>query len=489
MISTQSTAQTTLGEYGQEHVLQFWDALDNGERESLLAQLAEVHFPTMQRLINEWVLHEPAAESFQRITTVDVTLPVEEERPDARDALDAGETALRAGRVACVMVAGGQGTRLGFDGPKGAYPIGPLTGKSLFAYHAEKVRNLQNRYACAIPWYIMVSHSNAAATEAFFKQHDYFGLSSANIRFFQQKMVPCVDEKGKFMLEAPGRLAMNPNGHGGCILALVDEGIISDTRERGIDTLSYFQVDNWALKPADPYFIGYHVLRGSEMSSKVHRKRNVRESVGVHCICDGEYRVIEYSELDFYPQLLETDAEGKPVHFAGNPAIHILATEFVNRVYHAFESFPWHRAHKKIPFLNTSEELVKPDKPNGYKFETFIFDALRLARTPCVALEIHEAGEYTPIKQFDGDNSVVSARRSMRNYWASWFDAAGWITPRNVAGDVTIQIEISPVFAFTKKEFVEKSRGRSWDTSGDLAIEADGSCSDCRASGGDNSAR
>lgn len=468
------TLRETLAAHGQDHVLRYWDDLDGPRREHLVAQLADINLDQMDRLIEKWVKNDPPPETFNAITPVPVVPPVDPSRPDAQAAWEAGEEALRAGRIGLVVVAGGQGTRLGYDGPKGAYPIGPLTGWTLFGYHAAKIRGLQRRYNITLPWYIMVSDTNRAATEAFFAEHDFLGLDPAAVRFFQQKMVPCVDANGKFMLDSEGSLAMNPNGHGGSLLALVDEGIVADCKARGIDTLSYFQVDNWAVKVADPYFLGYHLLGNSEFSSKVHRKQEVRESVGVHCVCDGVTHVIEYSELDLYPQLLETDAEGKPVHFAGNPAIHALDIGFVERVYKDFEQFPWHRAHKKIPHLNEQGERVEPDAPNGYKFETFIFDALQLTNRQPVALEILAPGEYTPIKQPEGANSVAAARASMTAYWSKWLEAAGMSIARDADGAPQHPVEISPAFALDQHGFTTKTQGWSWPAPSPISIDEDG---------------
>lgn len=467
-------ARRTLEEHGQEHALRFWDRLNAKERRALLAQISAVDFRLLGRLIKTWVVHEPPPETFRRIDPIPVIPKAAPDNPAAREALDAGEEALRAGRVGLLLVAGGQGTRLGFDGPKGAYPIGPITGKSLFAYHAEKIRNLQRRYGCVLPWYIMVSDANAEATRLFFEKNEWFGLQPGDVFFFRQRMVPCVDEQGKLLLETPSRLAANPNGHGGTIPAAVESGVIADARARGVDTLSYFQVDNWAVKVADPVFVGCHVARNAEMSSKVHRKNHPREPVGVHCLCDGVYRVIEYTVLDLYPQLLETDADGNVVHYAGNPAMHILDTGFIDRIYGAYDDFPWWRAHKKIPFVDDSGEAVKPERPNGYKFETFIFDALRFVKHAPVALEIQRLGEYTPIKSFEGDNSVVAARKSMRTLWAGWLEAAGHPVPWTTGGEVETDIEISPDFAIDAEEFARKAAGLSWDTSKPLAIGPSG---------------
>lgn len=470
-------ARALLDQHGQGHLLKFYESLDVDRQRALLAQIEQIDFRLMARLIDKWVLQEPAAEKFSRIDPVPL-IPKMSANPRAAEFIRAGEEALRQNRVGLCLVAGGQGTRLGFPGPKGAYPIGPVTSKTLFEFHAEKIHNLRARYGCSLPWYIMTCESNCEETREFFAKNNHFGLDPSDILFFNQRMVPCVDMQGKLMLAAPDTLACNPNGHGGCIPALVENRVLDDARNRGIDMFSFFQVDNWAVKVADPYFIGIHAIHNAEMSSKNHRKNNLREAVGVHCLCDGVYHVIEYSELDIYPQLLETTPDGLPVHAAGNPAIHILSVEFVQRVYNDYENFPWHRAHKTIPYLNQNGTLVEPDKPNGYKFETFIFDALRFIRHEPIAVEIDRPGEYTPIKQYEGDNSVAAAWKCMAEYWADWLEAAGCAIPRDSDGKVAIKIEISPQFALTKEEFLQKARsrdaGKTWPATQNLAIGPNG---------------
>ena len=476
MTSAQETRLRELtAAYGQEHVFRFWDRLSSEERQYLLDSLEQVDFPLMDRLVKTWVLTEPPEEHFKEIVPVPVIPVAHPEDPGAIAAREAGEQALRDGRVAVFVVAGGQGTRLGFDGPKGSYPIGPITGHSLFQYHAAKLQKLQERYGAVIPWYVMVSDANGPATREFFEENCYWGLDPANILFFAQRMVPCVDPQGKLILETPCTLAMSPNGHGGCIQALVDGGALDDAEGRGVDIISYYQVDNWAVKVADPYFIGYHCLRNAVMSSKCHRRNDLREAVGVHCLCDGDYRVIEYSELDLYPQLLQADDQGEPVFYAGNPAIHLLSTAFVRELYGRFDAFPWHKAFKKIPCVADGGATETPDKPNGYKFETFVFDALRFTPHPPVALEIVRSGEYTPTKQFDGVNSVVAARESMTEYWAPWFEAAGYAVPRDENGACTVSLEVSPAFALSQEEFVRKVQGKDLSLESGIAIYADGS--------------
>lgn len=462
-------AARKLDEFDQGHVLGFWEESSAKDRARLLGQLGQIDFPLISRLTKEWVLGTPPSHRAADINPVEVIPPVVPDRSDAINARDAGEAALRAGRVGLVLVAGGQGTRLGFDGPKGTFPIGPVSGRTLFEFHADKIRNLQRRYGRTLPWYIMVGETNEEATREYFREKDFFGLDENDVRFFRQRMMPCVDEDGKFLLESKASLAMNPNGHGGAIPALVENGILKDAQDRGIDTLSYFQVDNWAGKLADPYFIGYHLLRNGEMSSKVKRKITARESSGVFCRCDGKARVIEYTELDIYPQLLESDAEGNLLHFAANAAIHVIDVGFIERVYARFSEFPWHCSHKKIAYVEEGGTLVSPDEPNGYKFETFIFDALVYAENEAVMLEIQPEGEFTPTKQMSGPGSVEESRKAMARYWGGWLKAAGCTTPLE-----GIEIEISPDFAFSEEEFIERAKDLAWPESGPIVIGPDG---------------
>ncbi len=456
---------------GQEHILNHWDSLDESDQQAFSTQLSAIDFNQVDRLINTWILNEHSGEYFDSITPANVLAPVVDtwESDSAQAAKQAGEDALRAGRVGLVLVAGGQGTRLGYHGPKGAFPIGPVSGRSLFAFHAEKIHGIQRRYGCVLPWYIMVGESNEVATKEFFAEQNFFGLNPDDVVFFKQRMMPCVDEQGKYILNSPSSLAMNPNGHGGCIPALIENGIMDDARKRGIDTFSYFQVDNWATRLADPYFIGYHILKNCELSSKVNRKESLRDPAGVFCTCDGKLRVIEYTELDIFPQLLDVDADGNMVHFASNAAIHVISLDFIQAVYDKYEQFPWHCSHKKIPYINEKGDLITPDGLNGYKFETFIFDALEYAEGENIVLEIPKAGETTPTKQMTGHGSVEEARNDMSRFWGAWVNAAG------CTRDLTnVVVEISPQFALDEEELVERTQGYEWPAEGPIAIGPEG---------------
>ena len=465
----EAALRNTLDQWGQGHVLRFWDELDAQARVSFAQQISEINFPLVEKLIDAWVLNEPAPSETGTIEPVKVVSPAEHGNLEADAAWEAGEEALRAGRVGLVLVAGGQGTRLGFNGPKGTYPIGPITGRTLFEYTADRILSAQRRYDCSLPWYIMVGETNEADTIAFFQKHAFFGLGEENVTFFKQSMMPCVTDAGKFLLESKGSLAMNPNGHGGSIPAMADSGILQDARNRGIDTLSYFQVDNWAAQITDPFFIGYHLQNDGELSSKAKRKLDPHEASGVFCLVNGRVQVIEYTELDIYPQLLDTDTKGELLHFAANAATHMISVDFVERVHAAFEQFPWHCSHKKVAHLDNEGSIVEPDTPNAYKFETFVFDALAYCQREALILEIPRLGEFAPAKQLTGPGGVDEAQASMAEYWRGWLEAAGCTTPLEGA-----QIEINPQFANTKEEFVANAARLTWPASGDIAIDADG---------------
>src|SRR6185503_1892057 len=237
-----------------------------------------------------------------------------------------GEEALRAGRVAAFTVAGGQGTRLGYDGPKGTFPVTPLKQKPLFQVFAEKIRAAGTRYGRPLHWFIMTSQANHEATEAFFAEHRHFGLEPGRVHFFRQGRMPAVNFEGKILLETKSSIALSPDGHGGSLRALDRSGSLDLMRREGIDTLSYFQVDNPLVRCIDPAFIGWHLVRSSEMSSKMVPKAYAEEKVGHFCTQHGKTVVIEYSDLPMAMQR-ETDAKGGLRYIAGSIAIHLLDRE------------------------------------------------------------------------------------------------------------------------------------------------------------------
>lgn len=356
-----------------------------------------------------------------------------------------GEKALRDGRVAAFLVAGGQGTRLGFDGPKGKFPVSPVKNKTLFQLHSEKILALSKKYDVIIPWYIMTSETNHQETVDFFVAHDYFGLNSKNVMFFRQEMIPALDPYGRLILDEKDHIFRNPNGHGGSLSALKKSGALDDMKSRGIDLIFYFQVDNVLVKICDPDFIGSHLQEQAEMSAKVVTKTDPGEKVGVLGRIDGKLGVIEYSDLA-EAEKTARNPDGTLKFRAGSIAIHILNVDFVELENEGGLKLPWHMAHKKVAHVDEEGNRVEPDEPNGYKFETFVFDALGDAKET-VFLEVKREEEFSPVKNAKGIASPETARRDMVNQFRRWLEQAGVQIPTDCNNAANGLIEISPLFA------------------------------------------
>ena len=455
-LSDTDAVRRRVADAGQDHVFRFWDDLSDDGRRRLLSQLAEVDFQQLQGLVETHVRHAtPLGVPADLKPAPFIALPSTDAERAERDRMrDRGRALLAAGKVAAFTVAGGQGTRLGYDGPKGAFPVGPVSGRPLFQVFAEGIRAARQAAGAAIPWYVMTSEANDEATRAFFADHNRFGLPEEDVRFFRQGMMPAVDFDGRLILQAPDRIARSPDGHGGSLLALARSGMLDDMADRGIEHISYFQVDNPLVPPVDPVFLGYHVARGSEMSNKMARKRDPGEKLGVFCRTAGRLRVIEYSDLPDH--LAEARGEdGRLRYEAGSIAIHALARTFVEGLAAgATFGLPFHRAEKKIPYCDDDGNTVTPEEPNGVKFEMFVFDALPMAENPTV-LEIDRSREFSPVKNADGEDSAATARRDMVRLAAERLEGAGIRVPRGEDGEPAVQVEVSPLAARTAEELRE----------------------------------
>jgi len=345
--------------------------------------------------------------------------------------------------VGVILVAGGQGTRLGYDGPKGTYRLAPLSGASLFEIHACKILALERRYGSPVPFYIMTSQANDAETRRFFERHGHFGLNPERVHCFSQGMLPAFWPDGRMVLEAPGRLSAAPDGHGGILAALARTGMLADMRRRGLATLFYFQVDNPMVDIADPAFIGLHLRRGAEMSIKVCAKRDPGEGLGVVVERGGRHAVVEYTELtDVQKHARRPD--GDLLFKYGSVAIHAFSLDFLERETSA--GLPLHQARKKVPYCGEDGVTVKPAAANACKFEKFIFDALPDAANPLV-LAFAREDEFAPVKNAEGSDSPATARTAMMEKAARWLAACGVAVPRTPDGRLAVAIEIDPAFA------------------------------------------
>ena len=464
----------------QGHALRWWDELDRAGRARLMEQLRQVDLDGLRALIADVRAGRINPAPAGRAELPDyVQLPGTADGKRARErARAAGERLLRAGKVAAVMVAGGQGTRLGFDAPKGTFPIGPVSDRSLFQIHAERIIAARRRYGGALPWYIMTSDATDRPTQEYFEQRDWFGLPREEVRFFRQRMMPALDRNFRLVLVAKDRILLSPNGHGGALLALAESGMLDDMERRGIEEISYFQVDNGLAPAADPVFLGRHSLALAEMSSKALWKREPEEPIGAFVRVGGvaggarppapRLVVREYSDLT-REQMRERTAGGQLLYGLGSIALHALRVDFVRRETQSGFKLPFHLAEKSSPYLDESGALVLSAEKNVYKFETFIFDALRDARRTIV-LEVRREEEFSPLKNAVGKDSPETCRRDMSALYASWLEGAGVRVPRDERGAPKHPIEISPLFALDAAELAGKLP-RDLDLAGPVLLQ------------------
>jgi len=442
---------------GQGQVFKFHAELSAESQAHLLEQAAEIDLEEIARLKRELIDAPDGA----GVDLSDLEPAPYEARPEHggdaaawQEAHALGSEALRAGRVAVFTVAGGQGTRLGFDGPKGTFPITPVRQATLFQVFAEKVMAAGKRFETTIPWLIMTSHQNHEATVSFFEKNGFFGLDVGQVRFFRQGRMPAVDPDGKIMLSGKDTIAMSPDGHGGSLRALDRSGALDQLATEGVDIISYIQVDNPLVRCIDPAFIGWHIRTKSEMSSKMVPKAYAGEKVGHFCQQRGRAVVVEYSDLPAAIQE-EVDAEtGQLRYIAGSVAIHVLDREFARRLAKGGEGveMPFHLARKKIPTVTDTGEPVKPTEPNGIKFEMFVFDALPFAENP-VVIEAPRADDFSPVKNAEGVDSPETCRADLLRQYARWANAHGAGLEVDETGLPALTFEVAPTFGYDEESF------------------------------------
>ncbi|HKP95400.1 MAG TPA: UDPGP type 1 family protein [Fibrobacteria bacterium] len=433
-------ARQAAARHGQTHLFRFYDGLDPVGRDALVDQILSVDFDQIARLHADLVKNQGASAPPERIEPL---------RTKAWEAFSLGERAalanqgmraLREGKVAAFLVAGGQGTRLGHDGPKGAFDIGLPSRKSLFQLQAERILRLSRQAGKTIPWYIMTSGENHAETTGFFKDRRFFGLSERDVFFFKQGEMPVVDAEGKILLAAKGRLSMGPNGNGGCFPALAKSGALADMKRRGIEHVFFYSVDNALVRVCDPHFVGFAMHEGMPAASKAVVKARPEEKVGVLCLRDGKPSVIEYSEMT-EEMIHSKTADGRYLYDSANVAMHLFTRAFLEA--YAGASLPFHPAHKKIAYVAPSGETITPAAPNAYKFELFMFDLFPMAGS-MAGLLVRREEEFAPVKNKDGVDSPASARALLLELHHKWAVAAG-VGEEELKGKL---VEISPLASY-----------------------------------------
>jgi UDP-N-acetylglucosamine/UDP-N-acetylgalactosamine diphosphorylase len=424
--------QGKLKPIGQEHLIQFWDQLSPDQRQQLARQIDELDVECFRELQAEYRQRQAAggtekshwAELAKRAQSPPAMRlngsGVAFSREQARAK---GAELLRAGKVGMILVAGGLGTRLGFDQPKGLFPLGPLSQRTLFQILLEQLQAVGRRYGVRIPLFVMTSPATDEVTRQFLTNNRWFGIPPDDARIFCQATMWAVDDRfERILLESPGSLFLGPDGHGGMLAALAKSGCLADMRGRGLTQIFYGQIDNPLLQVCDELFLGSHVLSGSEMTTQVVQKREPLERVGNVAQIDGKVQVIEYSDL---PEEIarQTNPDGSLKLWAGNLAVHAAGVAFLARTAAQKNALPFHLARKKVPYVAPDGQLVEPEKPNAIRFERFIFDLLPLAQRALV-VEADPAEAFAPVKNSDDEPTdnprlaraamMAQARRELR---------------------------------------------------------------------------
>ena len=394
-----------LTRYGQEHLLAHYDELSDNEKESLIGQIEKIDFSVLE------CLDKDKRASAQRGTFAPLgAVTVDDIEKNSDEYRRIGSDVIRNGKAAAVLLAGGQGTRLGFDKPKGMFNVGISRELYIFQCLINNLMKVVKETGAWVQLYIMTSEKNHEDTTNFFKEKDYFGYDPEHISFFVQDMAPSVDYSGKIYMEGPGKISSSPNGNGGWFSSMVRAGLLEDIKAKGIEWLNVFAVDNVLQQIADPLFIGAVVKSGSQSGGKVVSKADPNERVGVLCTEDGMPSIVEYYEMTSEMINLRDD-KGELAYKYGVILNYLFSTEKLEQI--MSQKMPVHVVEKKIPYMDENGNFISPDKPNGYKFETLVLDMVHM-QDSCLPYEVVRSKEFAPIKNPTGVDSVESARELLK---------------------------------------------------------------------------
>lgn len=398
-------AEKILSKYGQEHILDYYGKLSEDEKNKLLSQIEKIDFTVLDRL-KEHTEGSGARGSFEPLGALTAGEIAARKEEFTKIGLDA----IKNGRAAAVLLAGGQGTRLGFDKPKGMFNIGLTRELYIFRCLINNLMEVVNAAGVWIPLYILTSEKNNKDTVSFFEEKNYFGYNPEYIRFFVQDMSPSTDFRGKIYMESKSCISMSPNGNGGWFSSMVRAGLLREIKSRGVQWLNVFAVDNVLQRIADPSFIGAVIQSGCEAGAKVVSKADPDEKVGVLCLEDNRPSIVEYYEMT-EEMRTRRDSGGRLAYNYGVILNYLFSVEKLERI--VDERLPVHIVEKKIPYMNEKGEYIKPDKPNGYKFETLVLDMINMHES-CLSYEVERNREFAPVKNPVGVDSVDSARALLR---------------------------------------------------------------------------
>ncbi len=401
-----------LKKYGQEHLLNHYETLDEEHQKELLDQIEKIDFDLVKRLYEDTKKESKYGQD--KITPIEY-LDKYKLYDDYKHYENIGKKAIKEGKLAAVTMAGGQGTRLGHNGPKGTYDIGLESHKSLFELLCDGLKEEGKKYDVTIPWFIMTSRENNKATIEFFEKHKYFGYQKdRNIFFFIQGELPMIDTEGKILIGEDGLIKQAADGHGGIYESLVKSGMTAKMKQMGIEWVFIGGVDNCLVKMVDPVLMGIAIDKGVTVACKSVVKANPQEKVGVFCKRNGKPNVIEYSEIT--EEMAEArDAEGELLYGESHILCNLFSVSAIERM--GAEPLPYHVAYKKASYMDRDGKLIVPDSPNAYKFEAFLFDAFGEVDEMAV-LRVKREEEFAPVKNADtvGVDCPKTARQLYKKF-------------------------------------------------------------------------
>lgn len=403
--------KTKVEKYNQKQVLANYEKSDEDVKQELAEQIERIDFEKVNNLYDS----TKEEISFENDVIEPITY-IEKDKLNNEELekyLILGEDAIKAGKYSVVTMAGGQGTRLGHSGPKGTFDIGLDSHKSIFEILADNIKEESEKYNVMIPWYIMTSKENNAQTEEFFKENNYFGYNKDYIRFFEQGKLPMCDENGKILLNEKGIIKEASDGHGGIFQSMRVGNITSDMKEKGVEWAFIGPVDNVLVKMVDPVLLGIMIDKKVQAGGKSVVKANPSEKVGVFCKRNGKPGVVEYTEIS--KEMAErVDNNGELVFGESHINCNLFSVNAIEEV--ANKNLPYHIAHKKASYLDENGNLVVPEKPNAYKFESFIFDAFDMLDDMAI-LRVKREEEFAPVKNAEGTDSPETARELYKKFY------------------------------------------------------------------------
>ena len=404
-------AKDKLKKYNQEHLLYFYNLISEEEKENLINEILNLDIEKILKLYENSKKHNDKNYVLTPLKHYEKDKLSEKEIENYKKI---GEREVKENRLAVVTMAGGQGTRLGFKGPKGTYEIKfKEKRKSLFEIVCEDIKRANKLYNVTIPWYIMVSKENKEQTLEYFKEKEYFEYDKKYITFFVQDTIPLIDVNGKIILQDYHKIKEVSNGNGNVFKALAKSNLIAEMKEKGIKWISFSGIDNILIKNVDTLFLGMIVSLKQEIASKSIFKEEPLEKTAVYCKKDGKPAILDYDDIDL--NLSESkDENGMYLYREANMLSHIMSIDAVELV--STKRLPYHRAYKKNPIINEEGTKIVPTKPNTFKFENFIFDGFKYF-DDMLLLRVNKDEEFAPIKDFTGIYTPETAKAKYEKYW------------------------------------------------------------------------